>query len=356
MKLLLGGLWVIVLSFPSIPVLAADSPPQVNSYRICTQNLFRYGEKIGKKNFKQRDYLIERFLGARCDVIALQEVYGEDAKQAKRILSSLTTAIKDNSGEEFGYVVGDGFDPHIRNGYLFRYSSARIRNTRSLHNLLLPKLQPIGPNEKHLRDPLVVSLDFVLAAQPQPKKIILVLMNFHLKSKHQGYQDPSGTNFEMVRMQAAESIRNAVLAEAEELKHQQNVIVIPVMLGDRNNHEGSPTDIVMRGELVLDNFGRGGPCKLDMDEEVECSSQVIRAPVQFISLLQHFNQLNSGYSLYTYKYRNERESIDDILILPSQIEYFSKRGRPQVGVYGKFFRGSDHKLVWAEINSTEDSK
>lgn len=330
---------------------ASSELPINQNFKICTQNLFRYGEKQGNDKIKQRNYLVDRIVNARCDVIALQEVFGEDKKTAKRKLRSLQKALFDVTGDEYEFVIGDGFDLHIRNGFLYKKHSSKFIEHRSFHNTLLPKLQPLGPNERHLRDPLMLVLAFSQTVKTDNMPVYLLLLNFHLKSKHKGFHDPSGTNFETTRMESSESLR---LLLDKEIKNKEiefpNAKIIPIMLGDRNANENSASALIMRGEMKLSNFTRGGVCGLDDLGTPSCTDKTQEADIKYIGMVEMHNKLNPMNPLHTYVFRKKKEIIDDILVKVTQSQFFSKCKRPVVGVLGEPYRGSDHNLVWVTLN------
>jgi len=295
---------------------------------VCSQNLARVGkEPFGKKQDSvqlQRDYLVSRFIEAECDVIAVQEVYGRTKQDAEKNLAQLVRVLEQVGGDKFLFFVGEAEYDEIRNGFLVRSKVGRIKHQTSPFNPNLPKLFSAQRSLRPTRLPFSIQIDIAESAKD------LLLINIHFKSKVGGFKDPTGTDFETVRMQSAEQARTF----AEELDASR-ADVISVILGDRNSGPQSATDYLLEGSLQLEDFRRG--CELRQNLSPDCSA---RRPPRFRALL---NLKRDGGST---RYRGSEELIDNIYL---ESDYYSSLKALPVGLEGEFSRGSDHKLLWVEL-------
>ncbi len=321
--------------------------------RICTQNIHNLGMK--KKQTKSRKkkrtpqegtqakYLAARIMEARCDVVAVQEVWGEDLHEAKRSLQILVNALA-NAGAIFVPIVGEGPERPIRNGFLIRKNSAELLDTAIFPTENVPKLSLLKPAQRYPRSPLQVTLR-VLGRENKPTRRV-VLLTMHFKSKVDGWRDPTQTLYEAFRMEMAEGLRT--IAERELEKSPESIVIL---LGDQNNDEQSATAAILRGDKLLLDFQEGGACKLDERHLPRCDKSVMHEP-KFVALLEEAYRKGARYGdVATYLYRGELSIIDNIYVSPQCLWMFHRSdGGVAVGVKGNFRRGSDHKLVWTELN------
>lgn len=257
-------LFAVLLCCCAVDLALAEPSAADGGFRICTQNLFRYGDrsKGGEaRKARQRADLIERFQRADCDVVAVQEVYGETPSQANATLAELADAWSASSGEKVKALTGDSIDPYIRSGFLVR-GRERILSSRSFGDEPLPRLQPLGPVGRFLRAPVLLVVEHP-EMDGQPRRF--AILNIHLKSKSYSFKDPTGTSFETVRMEMAEGVRNIVRRELKALSRDTTFVLV----GDRNSDLDSATAELLDGERVLSDF-TGGHCRLDSENEPQC--------------------------------------------------------------------------------------
>ena len=329
----------------------ATSEPQVSGVRgggeirFCSLNLARYGAPLDGQRWQtqtsQLQALLERIIQAKCAVVALQEVFGPTESESNRILSRFGQDLSGASGRPFGFVIGQASHDQIRNGMLYRTDIFDLREQQSLPADAVPQIDTLGPPTRFTRSPLAL----VLRYRPDPSREFLVV-NLHLKSKSTGWKDPSGMNWELVRMEMAEAVR--LWALRLEAQHRKGIHV--VIMGDRNSDEFSASTDVLRGARALEDFRSGAVCSVTKDLTPLCHPNGSRPP-SFVGLLSLKGSMNPQVEQGTYSYRGDLEIIDEILVEAGDLPLFAdSSGRPFVGVEGTFNRGSDHKLVWAEIN------
>ncbi len=103
---------------------AQDSSRTAPMATICSQNVYRYGDEKSSRNeekkARQLQYLVSRFKRARCDVIALQEVPGEEEEISKAILDEISEELFRRTSKRFTPVIGRSNDRFIRNAFLVR--------------------------------------------------------------------------------------------------------------------------------------------------------------------------------------------------------------------------------------------
>lgn len=318
---------------------------------ICTQNLYNYGlpqqTKRAQRQADQKRDLISRMQEARCDLIAVQEVTGRDERQAQRIVDDLAKTLTMVTGKKFIGLLGESRNDRIRNGFLLSDRAGSVLSSRSFFRRSLPALETRGPAQSFMRGPLALLLEVKPATGALPLRLIVI--NLHFKSSYNGWKDPSGTNYETTRMEMAEAVREG----AREMVRGYDKRVPIIILGDRNASEFSATSAILSGERRLEDFRIPGRCKLDQENEPECG-KLPRRERQFIPLFATKYRENKGWFSQTegsFRYRNKDEFIDEILIDPADLEMVKRGdGELNIGLVGEFYRGSDHKLLWAELN------
>lgn len=329
---------------------AAEVPCADARIRICSENLERWGDPAGHGGEghvqEQRDFLVERMTAAHCDVVALQEVFGRTKRESAQTADALAKALSDATGEHFRGSIGESEDPFIRNGYLVRTSKVEILRERSFLDEPLPRLGRHGPIAHYTRAPtaLIARLRGVRSAS-------LFLLNIHFKSKHDSFKDRSGTQFETMRMVMAEAARELLLREA----HSGGRTVVPILLGDRNAGEESATAELLSGKRRIDDF-QSGACGLSDDDDhvPQCRQsphEVALIPLLATARRDSAPDVRGG----SFSYRGKLELLDEIFISPAQLPRVrDDRGQLRVGFEGRFFKGSDHKMVWAELCLAEE--
>ncbi len=249
--------------------------------------------------------------------------------------------------------MGQSSDPKIRNGFLIADDLGKVRVEKPFLHRGLPKLQPLGPPYTFIREPLVLSLELandkiIVRKAKTTKKLLLISM--HFKSKAESYKDITGTQFETVRMEMAAGLLELV----QKYKHQLPDTAAVLVLGDRNAGPRSASATILTGERKLRDFSAQGSCKLTRDLEPECASS-FNYPLELIALFsqcqaQELKYCNGG----SYRYKKQDQLIDDILVPASDLGlYLDNENRPRIGYTGKFYSGSDHRLLWVEIISAQ---
>jgi hypothetical protein len=342
-----GYIFLFVLLWQPSSVAGAQTSEDSPTLRICSQNLERFGEppRTGSRldSITQLELLVQRMLEARCDIIAVQEIYGEGPAQAHRSLQRLHAALVTASGRHFTSVLGSSINDVLQNGFLVADDSAIVRRSESLHEMYLPKLSPLGPPQRFLRGPLAVWLD--ISAKHGSTFHSALLVDIHFKSKTTGWKDPSGLQFEPLRMEMAEQVRN--FTEQQRAKLGSDVFVM--ILGDKNAEEQSASTRLLSGELQLVDF-QTARCRVLADLEPKCSTDPQR-PAQFVALFAARLRLDSRLAKQgSFLYRGHASLIDDMFVPVSQLQSSgTEAANSKLGFVGQFYRGSDHKLLWAEI-------
>ena len=337
-------------------VSANDKPELV----VCSQNLNNFGlidsrhKKKHKRNpyrkkrkrhkdkpAKQLSHLVERFNQAGCDIIAAQEVTGENPHIAKGRLSIIANKLSKLRGVPFAAQVGDSRDRRIRNGFIYNAKKIEVIDLESYARKPIPKLEALSPLRYYSRGP------FVLVAKVKPgdgkpiKEVAIV--NVHFKSKADSYKDPSKTKFELRRMEMAEGARKL----ADKYENEDRITLIA---GDLNSRRNSSSAEILAGERVLDDFRRSSGCRVDKDLSSDCGRRLRSS--SFVRLFD--STLDRGRSIGakgSFRYKGMFEQIDEILISDEDLKFVQKSDKSlNVGLSGVFGKGSDHKLLWTKLN------
>ena len=326
--------------------VVAERPPTVE-LQLCTQNLYRFNDRSKRadpaKREQQKNFLVTRFLDAKCDVVAAQEVAGSSADEADRTLEELATLLSRRSGRKFAHYVGEANDRFIRNGFLVAQDSGRVIQVKHYGSEYFPRLGQISPSGRYIRAPLGLQLE-VPKRGGGPSRQFFIL-NIHSKSKTRDNKDPTGTQFELVRMEMAEGFRSILQRERQRLPKD----AIVVMVGDRNSDVGSASARILEGDLKLEDFRAGGGCRLDQGLEAECRGSVRRRP-ELLGLFAYRREQDRS-AAGSIVFRGREELIDEIAILPEQLPLVTgPGGRLAIGFEGQFYKGSDHKLLRAAFD------
>lgn len=296
---------------------------------ICTQNLHNYGLKTEPAQTSQ---LIYRFIEARCDVIAAQEIYGTNRKERVKHLKALAKELSKAREMSFQSFVGDSNDPRIANGFIVNEAAVILPKVESHTYEALPKLSVLGPTQHSHRGFIVLSF----FKEEGGKKVTFHIVNIHFKSKVNGWKDGTQTNFEAFRMQEAEAVR--VLAE----KLGAGSEVVAVILGDRNTEPSGAASSILAGTRTLSDFIDGN-CKVNAGLEAECGMPV-RKEVFTPVVERKAGEL--GKELGSYRYKGKLSLIDEIYFERDAIDFVG-----DAGVIGTFGKGSDHKLGFVRVQN-----
>lgn len=334
-------LWGAIFCSPAVS-LAQDQ----EFLTICTQNLHMLGRRQPKdkyKKYKQRKEqakeLIERFRSAKCDVVALQEVYGETEKEAKRIMTSFVNRANKELERNYFFYLAKTNDKHIRNGFLVDISRAEVEDFESFYRMVLPAFNRYGPIRRFPRGPAGV----LLKDKKTSKKYYV--LTYHFKSKVDGWKDLSGLNFELFRIENAEGLRQIVLDKRKQLGESVNLIA----LGDRNAHSEAASSHVLSGKLRLEDFQ--GPCMVTKELEPSCQPELSHnGELAAVSEIAHRNRPGQP-RVNSYRYKKEVMLYDDIYIRPDQkTNLLPNEIERRFGSEGEYNRGSDHLLIWVRVN------
>ena len=336
--------FIILLSFSFFLWIVSPVAAAEDSLRICSQNIYRYGAKYrkfsNKRRQKQLGYLITRFKKANCDIIAIQELPGASYREAERILDDLAFELQRRSGEVFEAYIGKSHDRFIRNAFLVRKSLGKVEDVKQYYRVALPRLRKgYGRTNRFSRGPLGL---FILTAKGRN----LFVVTMHFKSKRGAHKDPTGTKFEALRLEMAEGLRAIVTKEMKNLPSD----TVLVVLGDRNTSAGSGSSEVLEGLRRLDDFSYHG-CRLDKKLKADCG-QLRRHSAQLIGLFTYRKSSNPRkYRAGSYRHKKREELIDEILVREKDLALFRRSDKTlAIGFGGQFYKGSDHKLLWANLD------
>ena len=334
--------------------LDAQSELGAPELTVCSQNLNNFG--LQKKNKKKRGrrknrasrdrqvqqlgHLVERFAVADCDIIAVQEVTGENKGLALGRLRMIANRLSKSESRLYSALVGDSRDSRIRNGFIYATDRVEVVDLESFKSEPIPKLNVRSPLHYYSRGPLALKIK-VKAQKDKPSRKF-ALVNVHLKSKANSYKDPTKTKFELLRMEMAEGVRRI----AQDLSEDGYPALI---LGDLNSDTDSATVEILSGEKRLKDFREN--CRIDRELTSECKKPKSRAeeftPL-FQEALERKQKIGAGGS---FRYKGQFELIDEILIDNGELALAKKSKKEiNVGFEGVFRKGSDHKLLWAKLN------
>jgi len=311
---------------------------------VCSQNLYHFGEKAVRAREKsQLAYLTKRILRAECDIVAVQEVIGGTESEAATTLSRIAHSWEAAGAEKILSYVGTTKDKFIRNGFLVRSSVGRVVTVKSFLDAPVPSLSPLGPVLFFQRAPMALVLE-TPATKPNRR---FWIMNMHQKSRSRGFEDGSGTHYELLRLEMAKGVRDII--EQEEQKEPDGTIF--VITGDRNSDENDASVDVLLGRRELADFSKSGGCKIRKDDRAQCKNESPR-PAEFVGLFQHRREKFPGeYPGGTYSFKNRQTALDEFAIREKNLPLVTRpNGKLSIGLEGQFFRGSDHKLIWAEFH------
>jgi hypothetical protein len=378
----LVGRIVVIIFFGVIPGIFAPSsaetspslrPSSLNvnlvpraRLRVCSQNLANYGiptevakRVLGRERIPfeiREELLVRRIKDAGCQVLAVQEIVGSSWKRGHAGLNRLKAAVERATGKKFTSVLGGANPGDVRCGFLISEDGIKLERAVSYAGGLLPKVLSTHRLERLSRGPLVVQLSW------RDQQISIV--NIHFKSKYGGGRDPSRLQFELLRMQMAQHLRG--LAEGHFLPELLGIDHWFIVVGDRNSRRGSASDSIIRGELSLVDFRRGGDgyhnhnskendfgvfsagCIVDRAGEAVCPEKPPGQIIRFDSVLE--GGFVRGKPRGSFKYRSSFEWIDDILINRWRLSQAITRGEtPRGGVIWEPEGASDHAMISVDI-------
>ena len=320
---------------------------------ICTQNLKNYsiadaamtGQSERKRD--QHRALIARFVRAKCDVIAVQEVIGRYQKNAERVLQALGRALANRTNRSDIYLTGESNDKFLKLGFLIAADRASVIATASYADVVLPKFSSDEKPRNFSRGPLEVTLDVKGRGNSSSRKVVLV--NMHFKSRRGGSRDAGKLEFEIVRMQEAETLRRVLESRhPTAFEHESEVVVV---LGDRNSHFDTASAKILNGSVPLKYFLGSGTCRLSKRGVPLCKPNAME-PAKLFSVLTNDKDLRGLPGTYVKK--NIASWIDDILISQPALslawETVGSEGDYDSGLVTEYRDASDHALAYVVLN------
>ncbi len=356
---MIGGLicFAAIAAAQSKIPLAADltDPRGPAELTLCSQNLEIFStQKIARERGvaksayqKKLTHLLNRFVKADCDIIAVQEVFGAGDVGGGEALQSLASALQGRTGRPYQIRLGVSLDKMLQTGYIVATDRAEILNATSYTNIELPRLIEKERPQKFVRPPLELQVSVKGRGESAPK--ILTLINIHFKSKRGAIGDPTGLEYETYRMQMAEALRRII-----ELRHRnsfQRGESLLAVLGDRNANFDVATAKILEGVLTLADFRANGVCRLSKRGVPLCQPNAAQ-PQQLFSVLTGDPQVKNLPGTYVFK--NVSSWLDDILLPAESLAFvnakFGQEGDYDSGVVTEFGNASDHAMVYTRFN------
>ena len=361
----------ILLAWADLRTAAADE------VTVCTQNLWNYGlPEVVQKLRRRADRIAsiraslarqEQALAARlsgCDIIAFQELLGEDDHQARAALDRLGAVLEERTGHLYRGRMADTRDV-IRNGFLLRTDAALTEvSFDGRHSSdRLPSI-PAFPQVSWDRGPaeLVVELRQNVPVRgrddrgvpgahkaqstreaeraPVAARLRLRVVTAHLKSKsaREGSDDPDGEHWERRRVVQAGAILD--LARRRQRERPAELLFV---VGDINCDRGSAARAVLTGEIDPATLLSPHDC-IGSEGQVECE-----LPHRSRVLLDLADRDPDLRGRGSYRFGGREELIDGIFASPRAASLARKPGAApddyDVELAGRLYEGSDHRLL-----------
>lgn len=325
---------LLVIHIFSLVLIAQEPAIKESALTFCSQNLFNFSSKDSKISQSSQGLdLSLRFESQLCDLVALQEVIGNDKKSATQTMEKLLRFINKN-GRKYQYIISNGSDPRITLGYLYDSSKFELVDSEELSGEM-PKLNLVSRGRRYIRNPLMIKLRSSLYG-----KGYFYVLNFHFKSKFDGWKDHTKTNFELSRMQMAEGIRQFF---SQKLK-KSDASDIFIMMGDRNTDQYAVSSKLLSGELLMSDFRDKNGCKIANNLSADCKVYPKNLKI-FHPLLESENQKSN----YTYRFKKKKELIDEIYLdVNSRNKHLY-----EYGVEHSYPNASDHSMIYLRVKSLQ---
>ena len=361
--LLTSGLlpeWCSSISFAQARtnVLTSMHDPRAEAeLTICTQNLANYGamaairERVAgmtEEALNEKEAaLVKRFVGAQCDVIAVQELLGKDDLEAGETLRHLALLIRRRTNRLFDVKAGSSVDGNLHTGFLVARDRAEIVNYVSYAKVELPKLTPKEKPRFFSRGPLEIQIDVKPRGESIHKTLSLVV--FHFKSRAGAAQDPTGLEWETYRMSEAEALRRII--ENRHARSFASSETLLVLLGDRNSNFDTASTKILEGVLSLQSFQDKGPCRLSKRGVPLCQSG-IAMPQRLFSVLTLDPQTKQLPG--TFDNKGTYSWIDEIAMPQESLRFAESvidgSGDYESGVIYEPKAASDHAMPYVRLN------
>jgi hypothetical protein len=324
---------------------------------ICSQNLKLFGtfSDTKKRNSLYSEAahdlktqaLVKRFMVARCDVIAVQELMGRGKAGAEASLNELASILREKTNRIFSVVVAPPVGGDMTSGYLLAKDRASIQQVFPYARVELPKINEKARPRIFSRMPFEIQL-VVKAREGGPSKVV-TLVNFHFKSKRGGRDDPSGLEWETYRMEMAEALRRIVEQRHRDAFGSGESLL--VLLGDRNSNYDVASARILEGGIDLSFFAHDGVCRLSKRGVPLCKKHQ-RRPQKLFSVLTSDQMLKRHPG--TFSYKSQYSWLDDILVpqetLPTAWKTAVSEGSFNSGVIYTPVEASDHALIYVSLN------
>lgn len=326
---------------------------------VCSQNLQQYKVEPDKRSLigvvtpldmiERERALVKRFVDAKCDVIAVQEILAKSEEAAELALRHLSNQLKKRTNRSYDVRSGPSNDHMLRLGFIVATDRADVVNVTSYVKTELPRTEKRQRARYFPRGPLEIQLDVKPNGEASFKKTVN-LVNLHFKSKAGKVADPTGLEWETYRIEMAEAIRRIV-----ERRHTSSFTsgeTLLVLLGDRNANFDVATAKVLEGSITLGHFqGESPACRLSKRGVPVCRPGSTR-PQRLFSALTADPQtkLLPG----TFMFKGVYSWLDDILMPAETLRFATARadssGDWTSGVVYDPGDASDHALVWTTFN------
>ncbi len=324
---------------------------------VCTQNLNNYGSVRNMarrlRGFTSDDIelkvqgIIQRFIDAKCDVIAVQELLASTEIAGKEILGELADRLKEKTNRVFIPIAGPSNDKVARLGFLVATDRAELISTISYSKAELPKISAEQRARYFSRGPLEIEIKVKPRDRGLSKTIVLV--NFHFKSKIFNSHDPVDLEWETSRMEMAEALRRIVITRHQ--KDYTKTKKLIVLLGDRNSHFDSASAQILQGKITLADFQEEAPCRLSKRGMPLCKAMTAK-PIEFASAL--LSDPETRQLPGTYRFENTISWLDDILLPPQSLPFVRTHPADETdynsGLIYKPEEASDHALAYVRFN------
>jgi len=332
-------------------------PRGVPDLVICSQNLKLFGTfdtmSRGNPGFTRQKYeakvedLVARFVSAKCDVVAVQEVIGKTPLDGEAALNNLADRWRSRTNRFFKVMTAPPSEGSMINGFIVALDRATVLQSLQYGRVQLPKIWSRQKPRLFSRPPFEVQLSVKSRDSDVTKTLSIV--NFHFKSKRGGQDDPTGLEWETYRMEMSEGLRRVL-----EMRHKDSFASgdsILVVLGDRNSNFDVASARILEGSLSLASFGEKGPCRLSKRGVPLCMAES-ESPRRLFSVLTS----NARVASYpgTFNYKGEYSWLDEIALPAESLRYawqsaFSE-GEYSSGVVYEPPGASDHAMVYVKLN------